>query len=393
MERKLVRSRPVNRPLRVQFVHGLESNPRGAKARFLASRFDALAPAMDTSDFEGCVRAQSDALETFSPDVVVGSSFGGAVAVALVQRGLWRGPTVLLCPAALLYGLSPEMPDELTVTVVHGTRDAVVPREHSLRLVEGRSPSRARLVTVDDDHRLQSLVDTGALADIVRETWERSRAPLPHGARASVRGALEEPYCFLSRAQVEWCEGTALGALSDHLPCWVPQGIVSVAAFGSAGESAVDAVTAHHGPWLWATEFANVHSTFHFDEPGFVVGGERFASVEHFFQRAKSVGTADEHFAAQAIASDPRPDAAFRVGRTHAARPDWEDVKREVMREGLRAKFTQCEPLRTLLLATGDHPLVQLKPGDPYWGTGPDGRGRNELGALLMELRAALLRG
>ena len=62
------------------------------------------------------------------------------------------------------------------------------------------------------------------------------------------------------------------------------------------------------------------------------------------------------------------------------------------MREALAAKFTQDAGLRALLLSTGEAPLVQLKPGDAYWGTGPNGRGRNALGALLMELRAALRR-
>jgi predicted NAD-dependent protein-ADP-ribosyltransferase YbiA (DUF1768 family) len=59
------------------------------------------------------------------------------------------------------------------------------------------------------------------------------------------------------------------------------------------------------------------------------------------------------------------------------------------MRAALRAKFTQSAALRALLASTGEHPLVQVKAGDAYWGTGPDGRGQNQLGALLMALRAA----
>lgn len=34
------------RLLRVQLVHGLESNPQGSKARTLAAHFDALTPAV-----------------------------------------------------------------------------------------------------------------------------------------------------------------------------------------------------------------------------------------------------------------------------------------------------------------------------------------------------------
>ena len=82
--------------LRVQFIHGLEGSPQGSKARLFAEHFEALTPAMDTGDFESCVETQRAALESFRPDVLVGSSFGGAVAVALLQRGLWSGPTLLL---------------------------------------------------------------------------------------------------------------------------------------------------------------------------------------------------------------------------------------------------------------------------------------------------------
>ena len=90
-------------PLRVQFVHGLEGSPRGSKARLLARHFDARTPEMDTRDFEGCVARQTEVLTEFSPDVLVGSSFGGAVAVAMLNQGLWTGPTLLLAQAARHY--------------------------------------------------------------------------------------------------------------------------------------------------------------------------------------------------------------------------------------------------------------------------------------------------
>jgi predicted esterase YcpF (UPF0227 family) len=86
--------------LRVHFIHGLEGSPQGAKPRFLAEHFDTVAPAMDTSDLPGAIATQEAALAASAPDVLVGSSFGGAIAVDLLARGVWRGPTVLLAPAA-----------------------------------------------------------------------------------------------------------------------------------------------------------------------------------------------------------------------------------------------------------------------------------------------------
>jgi ribA/ribD-fused uncharacterized protein len=62
------------------------------------------------------------------------------------------------------------------------------------------------------------------------------------------------------------------------------------------------------------------------------------------------------------------------------------------MREVLHAKFTQHAGLRALLLSTGDARIVEHTRNDRYWGDGGDATGKNRLGQLLMELRAALRR-
>jgi predicted NAD-dependent protein-ADP-ribosyltransferase YbiA (DUF1768 family) len=65
------------------------------------------------------------------------------------------------------------------------------------------------------------------------------------------------------------------------------------------------------------------------------------------------------------------------------------------MRGVLRAKFTQHEDLRELLLSTADARLVESATVDNevnrLWGE-VNGEGRNMLGELLMELRAELRR-
>jgi predicted esterase len=154
--------------LRVQFIHGLEGSPQGSKARFLARHFTALTPAMDTGDFAGCVVLQAEALLRFRPDVLVGSSFGGAVAVELLQRGRWRGPTLLLAQAALKRGGCASLPEGVRVWLVHGLRDELVEIEDSRRLARTGSPELVRLIEVDDDHPLRGLVRSGELAELVR---------------------------------------------------------------------------------------------------------------------------------------------------------------------------------------------------------------------------------
>jgi len=157
------------RELRVQFIHGLEGSPQGAKARLLAQHFDVRTPAMDTSDFEACVEVQASSLKDFDPDVLVGSSFGGAVAVALLQRGLWRGPTLLLAQAALRRGQPPELPDRVPILLVHGLQDSLIDPLDSRTLARAGAPEWVELLEVEDDHALHRSVENGALLSWVRD--------------------------------------------------------------------------------------------------------------------------------------------------------------------------------------------------------------------------------
>jgi predicted esterase len=106
--------------------------------------------------------------------VVVGSSFGGAIAVALLARGLWRGPTLLLAQAAQKLGVVDPLPEGVHVTLVHGVHDAIVPIEDSRALSRTGTLGLVALEEVDDEHRLSSLVASGRLAELVRELHARA---------------------------------------------------------------------------------------------------------------------------------------------------------------------------------------------------------------------------
>jgi N-glycosidase YbiA len=111
-------------------------------------------------------------------------------------------------------------------------------------------------------------------------------------------------------------------------------------------------------------------------------------TTEHYFQAQKFAGTPHE----EEIRHIDSPMIAARMGRDRKRplRADWETVKDDIMREALRAKFTQHGKLRELLLSTGDTPLIEHTKNDRYWADGGDGTGRNRLGELLVELRARL---
>jgi ribA/ribD-fused uncharacterized protein len=111
-------------------------------------------------------------------------------------------------------------------------------------------------------------------------------------------------------------------------------------------------------------------------------------TTEHYFQAQKFAGTPHE----EEIRLAPSPMIAARMGRDRKRplRPDWEAVKEDIMREALRAKFTQYALLRELLRSTGAARLVEHTCNDRYWADGGDGTGRNRLGELLVELRERL---
>lgn len=88
----------------------------------------------------------------------------------------------------------------------------------------------------------------------------------------------------------------------------------------------------------------------------------------------------------------PSAHEAFKIAERNKAlrRPDWDDLKADVMRNILRAKVAQHEYVRRKLLATNDRELVENSWRDDFWGWGPNEDGRNMLGKLWMEVRAEL---
>jgi ribA/ribD-fused uncharacterized protein len=96
-----------------------------------------------------------------------------------------------------------------------------------------------------------------------------------------------------------------------------------------------------------------------------------------------------------AIQAAPSAHEAFKLAERNKdlRRPDWDDIKVDVMRRIIRAKAEQHEYVRRKLLETGDRPLIEGSWRDDFWGIGPNKDGQNMLGKLWMELRAELSMG
>lgn len=115
-------------------------------------------------------------------------------------------------------------------------------------------------------------------------------------------------------------------------------------------------------------------------------GGAVYPNNEAAFQAAKCANPAQKKM----FETMENPGDAKRAGRRVQLRPDWEDVKVGIMTDIVRAKFAPGSGLAEKLLATGDAKLVEGNTwNDTFWGV-CRGRGRNELGKILMKIRDEL---
>ena len=141
----------------------------------------------------------------------------------------------------------------------------------------------------------------------------------------------------------------------------------------------------------------------HFHLAAIVLDGENWPTVEHYYQAQKSFEPAYREAIRNAVSPGiakrlaASPTAPRRLSgqswfRRHKVLPrsDWDLIKLEVMRRADEAKFTQHADLAERLLATGTAELVEDSQADAFWGIGPDCRGLNRAGRVLMDIRAGL---
>ncbi len=135
-------------------------------------------------------------------------------------------------------------------------------------------------------------------------------------------------------------------------------------------------VSSFRGPYRFLSNFYPAPVEFE---------GQRYPTVEHAYQAAKTPDAALR----KRIREARNAGTAKMLGQRVPLRKDWERVKLDVMLDLLRKKF--CRPsLSDLLLATEDLRLVEGNTwNDRFWGA-VDGKGKNHLGRLLMQVRDEL---
>lgn len=136
--------------MKILFLHGLHSTPGGLKPTYLKDHgHTVLNPALPDDDFKEATRIAQAEYDQHQPDVVVGSSRGGAVAMN-IESG--ETPLVLLCPAYKKYGTATTV--KPNTTLLHSRHDEVIPFAHSQELVHNSGLPPSALIEIGSDHRL-----------------------------------------------------------------------------------------------------------------------------------------------------------------------------------------------------------------------------------------------
>jgi len=136
--------------VRILFLHGWHSVPGGVKPTFLKDHgHTVLNPSLDDDDFTAAVRTAQAEFDQHQPDVIVGSSRGGAVAMNIDSRDT---PLVLLCPAWKNWGTVKML--KPNSAILHSRKDDVIPFSDSEELVAQSGLPPETLIEIGNDHRL-----------------------------------------------------------------------------------------------------------------------------------------------------------------------------------------------------------------------------------------------
>jgi len=134
----------------ILFLHGWQSVPGGVKPSFLAAHGHAVInPGLPDEDFDEAIRVAQAEFDRHQPDVVVGSSRGGAVAMNIASGS---ARLVLLCPAWKKWGTANTV--KPGTVILHSAADDVIPYAHSEELIKNSGLPASALIEIGSDHRL-----------------------------------------------------------------------------------------------------------------------------------------------------------------------------------------------------------------------------------------------
>jgi pimeloyl-ACP methyl ester carboxylesterase len=132
--------------MRILFLHGWQSVPGGVKPTYLKAHGHEVINPKLPDDFAEAVRIAQAEFDQHTPQVVVGASRGGAVAMNMNSGG---ARLVLLCPAWRNHGAVKTV--KAGTVILHSRADDVVPYADSEEMARAGG---AVLIEIGTDHRL-----------------------------------------------------------------------------------------------------------------------------------------------------------------------------------------------------------------------------------------------
>ncbi len=118
------------------------------------------------------------------------------------------------------------------------------------------------------------------------------------------------------------------------------------------------------------------------------IDGIKWRTSEHYFQAMKFLDVKLQRKANEIVS--PMEVAKFGRDRSLPLRPDWEEVKDDIMRKAVLQKVFQNQFVFDTLISTRDLFIIEHTKNDSYWADGGDGTGNNMLGKILMEVRVLM---
>ena len=150
--------------MKALFLHGWTSVVGGRKPTSLKDQgFEVLNPALPDEDFAESIRIAESQYDEHQPDVIVGSSRGGAVAVNMRSGDT---PLVLLCPAWKKWGNAKTI--RPNTVILHSSHDDVIPLDDSKELIANSGLPAQTLVEIGTDHRLADPLSLQAMLSAIR---------------------------------------------------------------------------------------------------------------------------------------------------------------------------------------------------------------------------------
>tara|TARA_Y100000593_G_C4088812_1_gene227511 strand:- start:35 stop:508 length:474 start_codon:yes stop_codon:yes gene_type:complete len=118
---------------KILFLHGREGTPEGSKVTYLRDcGYRVISPVLPKDNWNLSIQRAQSCFDAFLPDIIVGSSRGGAIACN-IQGG--NTPKILIAPAYNKFNCQIYDVDDSTI-VLHCPTDKIVAFEDSKKLVE-----------------------------------------------------------------------------------------------------------------------------------------------------------------------------------------------------------------------------------------------------------------